>query len=76
MKVGIRKPHHLWQEFGGSKSTPKTLLEGTVEGIHFNSMERILDIIRKKDRKLFAEVTKHLNDSGLFEVSSGIEPGK
>ena len=73
-KVGIDKPHHLWKEFGGSKSTPKTLLEGTVEGIQFNSLERILDIVRENDPRDFEKVMNHLNASGIFEVTPGDGP--
>lgn len=71
LKVGIDKPHKLWLGFGGSKSTPKTLLKGTVEAIQFNSLERILRIVRDGDPKLFEEVIGHLNASGIFEVSGG-----
>jgi hypothetical protein len=71
VEVGIDKPHKLWLAFGGSKSTPKTLLEGTVAGVQFNSLERILDIVRNSDQRLFGEIISHLNASRIFEVSEG-----
>jgi hypothetical protein len=69
LKVGIDKPHKLWLVFGGSKSTPGTLWEGSVTGIQFNSLERILRIVRDNNPDDFERVMSHLNASGIFKVT-------
>ena len=73
-KVGIDKPHALWLKMGGSKSTPGTLWEGTVEGVQFNSLERILSIVRDSDPGLCGSVVECLNKSGIFTVVGAPPP--
>lgn len=72
-KVGIEKPHHLWQAFGGSKSTAISLWDGNIIGINFDTMERLLAIFRKGDPVMYRSIAGHLNASGLFVVEEGGE---
>jgi hypothetical protein len=70
--VGINKPHHLWLAIGGSKSTPGTLWNGTVDGIQFDTLERLLGIFKGSNAVLYENMVGHLKASNLFEVIEGM----
>lgn len=68
-RIGIKNASRLWEELQGSigsKMTAYSIYEGKVTGINFDTLEKVLTLVRRKDPDYYRLLMQRLNTTEIF----------